>query len=118
MDIKRKKELLQEWKNRHPEMGVISFRCKETGESFLEISNDTKADINSSRFQLSMGGHPNKILQGIWNEHGEESFELSVLRVLKYKDPSDDHTKELKKLIEECFEEDKKARKLKNNGKK
>ena len=30
MDIKRKKELLEEWRNRHPEMGVIYFKCKET----------------------------------------------------------------------------------------
>lgn len=46
MDTKRKKELLQQWKNRRPEMGVISFRCKKTGESFLGISKDTKADFN------------------------------------------------------------------------
>ena len=32
MDIKRKKELLEAYKNRYPEMGVISYRCKETGE--------------------------------------------------------------------------------------
>lgn len=37
MDMKRKKELLQEWKNRHPEMGVISFYCNSTGEAFLGI---------------------------------------------------------------------------------
>ena len=41
MDIKRKKELLEAYRNRHPEMGVISYRCKETGELFLGISNDT-----------------------------------------------------------------------------
>ena len=33
MDMKRKKELLYEWKNRHPEMGVISIRCKITGDT-------------------------------------------------------------------------------------
>ena len=55
MDTKRKKELLQQWKNRRPEMGVISFRCKKTGESFLGISKDTKADFNSNRFKLSGG---------------------------------------------------------------
>ena len=42
MDTKRKKELLEAYKNRHPEMGVISYRCKETGEVFLGISKDTK----------------------------------------------------------------------------
>lgn len=32
MDTKRRKELMAEWKHRRPEMGVISFFCKETGE--------------------------------------------------------------------------------------
>lgn len=34
MDMKRRKELVEIYKNRHPEMGVISYRCKETGEAF------------------------------------------------------------------------------------
>lgn len=46
MDIKRKKELLEAYRNRHPEMGVISYRCKETGELFLGISNDTNCVNN------------------------------------------------------------------------
>jgi hypothetical protein len=53
MDIKRKKELLESYKNRHPEMGVISYCCKETGEIFLGISKDTKADFNSTNMKLS-----------------------------------------------------------------
>ena len=33
MDKAQKKALTEEWKNRRPEMGVISLRCKETGDS-------------------------------------------------------------------------------------
>ncbi len=40
MDKKRRKELLESYKNRRPEMGVISYHCKETGETFLGISQD------------------------------------------------------------------------------
>lgn len=29
MDPKQKKQLLEEYKNRHPELGVIVFLCKE-----------------------------------------------------------------------------------------
>ena len=112
MDIKRKKELLQKWKNRHPEMGVISFRCKKTGESFLGISKDTKADFNSNRFQLTIGMHPNKRLTELWNQFGEEGFELSVVKILKYENPDDDQTDELEKLRKQCFITDTKARKI------
>ena len=70
MDTKKKKELLQQWKNRRPEMGVISFRCKKTGESFLGISKDTKADFNSNRFKLSGGGaseqKTDRALESVW----------------------------------------------------
>lgn len=112
MDTKRKKELLQQWKNRHPEMGVISFRCKKTGESFLGISKDTKADFNSNRFQLTIGMHPNKRLTELWNQFGEEGFELSVVKILKYENPDDDQTDELEKLRKQCFITDTKARKI------
>ena len=42
MNIKRRKELLETYKNRYPEMGVISYLWKETGEVFLGISEDIK----------------------------------------------------------------------------
>ena len=37
MDAKRKKDLLLQWKNRRPEMGLISITCKSTGEMFVDI---------------------------------------------------------------------------------
>lgn len=112
MDTIRRKELLQQWKNRRPEMGVIAFRCKETGESFLGISKDTRADFNRNRFQLSTGTHLNKRLTALWNQYGDEGFECLVVKTLKYENPDDDHTEELEKLREQCFAEDAKARKL------
>lgn len=60
MDIKRKRELLEAYKNRHPEMGVISFHCGATGESFLTTATDIPAKFNGIRFQLSAGSCPNK----------------------------------------------------------
>ncbi|WP_180994511.1 GIY-YIG nuclease family protein [Clostridium sp. chh4-2] len=112
MDIKRKKELLTEWKNRNPEMGVISFRCKCTGQSFLGISKDTKADYNSNHFKLLMGGHPNKRMQELWNRCGEDTFEYAVLKVLKYDDPKADHKDELEALREKCLAADPQAEKI------
>ncbi|HBT63800.1 MAG TPA: hypothetical protein DEB10_03940 [Ruminococcaceae bacterium] len=103
MDIKRKKELLEAYKSRHPEMGVISYCCKETGEVFLGISKDTKADFNGTNAKLSANWHPNKRLQELWNKYGPEGFELSVIKVLKYDDPNEDHTAKLESLREQCF---------------
>lgn len=112
MDTKRKKELLEAYKNRHPEMGVISYRCKETGEVFLGISKDTKSDFNSTNMKLAANWHPNKRLQELWNKYGSEGFELPVIKVLKYDDPHEDHTAKLESLREQCLAADPNARRI------
>ncbi|MEA4993877.1 MAG: GIY-YIG nuclease family protein [Oscillibacter sp.] len=112
MDIKRKKELLNEWKNRRPDMGVISIFCKATGDLFLGISKDVKADFNSNRFKLSAKFHPNKQLQALWNKYGENGFDYSVVKVLKYENPKDDQTDKLNALLEGCLLEIPQARRI------
>lgn len=112
MDMKRKKELLEAYKFRHPEMGVISYHCKETGDVFLDISKDTKASFNSSNMKLAANWHPNKRLQELWNKYGRESFVLSVVEVLKYSDPHKDHTAELKEMINQHLAENPQARRV------
>lgn len=63
MNIDRRKELLESYKNRRPEMGLISYRCTTTGHNFVNYAPDTKAAFNSTSFKLSTGSHPNKQLQ-------------------------------------------------------
>lgn len=112
MDIKRRKELLEIYKNRRPEMGVISYRCIETDEVFLGISKDTKVDFNSTNMKLSVKMHPNKRLQDLWNKYGMEGFELSVVKVLKYDDPNEDYTEKLESLRDQCFAANPNARRI------
>jgi len=96
MDSVRKKELIEAYKNRRPEMGVISYLCKETGESFLGISKDTKADFNSNNAKLAANYHPNKRMQELWNIYGQNGFE----------------TAELEELREQCFAMNNRASKI------
>ena len=112
MDKAQKKALTEEWKNRRPEMGVISLRCKETGETFLGPAGDTQAGFNSIRAKLNGGLHPNKRLQELWKQYGEEGFDLTVAAVLEYEDPLEDHTEELETLRDLCLAEDPKAVKI------
>jgi len=112
MDIKRKKQLIEAYKNRKPEMGIISFHCAATKETFLGISKDTKADFNGNCFKLNANWHPNKALQALWNKYGENNFELSVVEVLSYEDPKADHTEKLEKLMIQCLESNSNARRI------
>lgn len=106
MDQSKRKELLQNYKNRHPEMGIISYRCIETNQSFICISRDTKASFNRSSFDLLMGTHKNAALQKLWKQYGKENFELSVLKVLTYDQREDDHDRDLQNLLTLCLEAD------------
>ena len=87
MEQQRKKELRAAYKARKPEMGVICFRWEATGESFLGASRDTQKDCNSNRFKLSMGGHPNRRMQALWNQYGPEAVTFSVLETLSTRTP-------------------------------
>lgn len=112
MDTKRRKELLLQWKNRRPEMGIISIRCKATGEIFADISKDTAVAFNSHRFQLSANLHRNNRLQELWKQYGEDGFIYSVEKVLKYENPDDDQTEKLTAMLESFLSEHPQARRL------
>lgn len=112
MDVKRKKELLNEWKNRRPEMGVVTILCKSTGDLFAGISKDTQVEFNSHRFKLSVNLHPNKQLQKLWEQYGEAEFVYTVVKVLKYEDPEEDQTDKLLALLNEYLTAMPQARRL------
>lgn len=112
MDIKRKKELLESYKNRRPDMGVISFQCSKTGETFLAPAADIPARFNRIRFQLSAGNCPNKHLQELWTQYGEDAFALQIVKQLEYDDAKEDHTEELETLFELCLLENPNASRI------
>ena len=112
MDKNRKKQLMEAWKLRHPQMCVIAVRCIETGETFLGPSTDIPAMGNRIRFQLGGGNHPNGELQQLWNRHGSDAFAFTCAAELEYDDPADDHTAEFEELYEACLAEDATARRL------
>ena len=112
MNIKRKRELLEAWKNRRPEMGVISFGCNATDEIFLTTATDIPAKFNRIRFQLSAGNCPNKRLQELWTQYGESAFELQAVKRLDYDAPKENHSEELEMLLELCLLENPTARRI------
>ena len=112
MDRTKKKELLIQWKARHPEMGVICIQCKATGEIFADISRDLQRAFNSHRFQLSAALHSNRRLQELWNEYGEDGFEYIVEDTLKYENPDEDQTEKLTAMLDSFLLEHPQAAKL------
>lgn len=80
----RKKELKQIYKSMKPDMGVFVIRYNDSNRCYLESAHNLKSAINSTRFKLNFGNHPNKELQRAWKEKGEQSFTIEILEKLKY----------------------------------
>lgn len=80
----RRKQLVEQYKQMKPDMGIFWIRCKVNDKIFIETSQNLKGKINSIKFQLGAGAHPYKELQMEWDKFGEEQFEFEVLELLKY----------------------------------
>lgn len=78
----------------------------------MAAASDTTAKINRIRFQLSAGQCPNKQLQKLWTQYGENDFELLVTRRLEYDDPAKDHAEELELLCQLCLIENPQVKRL------
>lgn len=86
----RRKELKNIYKTMKADMGVFIIKSNLNEMSYIEGTGDLKGTINSTKFKLGMGMHPNKELQNQWKEHGEASFTIEILETLKY---DEDETK-------------------------
>lgn len=66
----QRKRMVSNWKERHPEMGVASVKCKTTGEQFFDTTKDTITWFNRHRFQLNWGESSQQVcagaLESIW----------------------------------------------------
>lgn len=113
MDADRKRELRAAYKERPREAGVVFVACSETGEMFLSDVVDAPAAFNRMRFQLSSGLYPDKRLQALWDQHGENAFEFGVLQRLDPVDADTDIAEELETLLGLCLAEHPEATRLK-----
>ena len=104
MDKSKRKELLQQFKEMKPEMGVYMFKSINTNTVYLGCDKNIKATINGDRFKLNSKNHRCKTLQKDWQENGEANFKIEVVEVLPYdKDESKvDYSEDLKILLEIC----------------
>ncbi|MCM3000211.1 GIY-YIG nuclease family protein [Paenibacillus cellulositrophicus] len=100
MDKSRRAELIAQYKEMKPQMGVYMLKCVPSGRIYLGFTQDMKSMLNRHQFMLKSGLHKCKELQREWNEYGESQFEVKVVDTLAYdKDESKtDYTEDLELL--------------------
>ncbi len=83
-----KKENRNAYKQMKFRVGIFQIKNRKNDKLFLQTSEDLERAFNSDSFQLKMGLHSNKELQGDWNTLGSDNFEFSILDELKPKETS------------------------------
>ena len=84
----RRKELKQQYKETRRSMGIFVVRSNLDSTCYVEAAQELKGAMNSTKFKLRHGSHPNRELQAAWNAHGEASFTMEILETLAYDETS------------------------------
>ncbi len=102
----RRKELKELYKQMKPDMGIFIIRSNSKNKCYIDSTKDLKSTLNSTKFKLEAGSHPNRELQKDWKENGEMAFTIEILEKLEYdKDESkEDYSEELA-LLKMIWEE-------------
>ncbi len=101
--MKSKKELIREYKERHQPAGIYQIRNIATGRVFLGSSLDLDGVLNSHRFRLQSGLHPNEAMQKDWRERGEGDFRFEILDTVPAAAYENDTIEDELKLLEEIW---------------
>lgn len=100
-----RKEAVQAYKETRRPMGIFCVKNTKTGQVYLGSSVDLPGMLNRMRFQLEMGGHPNKALQNDWNTLGPAAFTLEELDRLSAPEEADyQPADDLKELLDMWME--------------
>jgi hypothetical protein len=85
MDASRK-DLKSKYKSAGTPAGVFQVRNLINGKIFLGIAQNLPGILNSNRFQLTAGNHPNASLQAEWKQYGPNAFAFEILDELTLSD--------------------------------
>ena len=103
MNMKSKKDIKREYKERKKPAGVFQVKNIANGRVLLGSSLNLEGPLNSHKFMLTIGQHRNKELQKDWNEYGPDNFVFEILETVKVKDdPAFDLSDELM-LLEQIW---------------
>lgn len=82
MEKQRRREIINDYKERKLQPGVFTVRCAASGGIWAGTSRNLDAQQNSIWFSLRMGSHRNKPLQAAWAAHGQGAFAYAPVEVV------------------------------------
>lgn len=82
MDTSRRRELIQQYKERKPRVGVVAVRCAATGEAWVGATRNLDSARNPVWMSLRLGSCRVATLQAAWKAHGEAGLVFETLEEL------------------------------------
>jgi hypothetical protein len=79
MDRKQRKAAVAAYRERKTMAGIYAVVCHASGLRWLGRAPDINTVQNRLWFTLRQGGHPDRVLQAAWNQHGPDAFSLDVI---------------------------------------
>jgi hypothetical protein len=103
--MKSKKELIREYKERKKPAGVYQIKNNVNGKVLLGSSLDLDGVLNSHRFRLDLGRHPNEALQKEWKDQRAGDFAFEILEIVKESENPGFNVSDELALLEEIWAE-------------
>ena len=96
-----KKELKKKYLQTLRPMGILQVKNIVNEKIFITSGLNINGKMNSCKFQLEQGSHPNTDLQKDFKEFGSEKFQFAIIDYLEPKDDTKtDYADDLKMLEE------------------
>jgi hypothetical protein len=95
-----RKELKAKYKAAGTVAGVFQIRNHVNGKIFLGTAQNLPGILNSNKFQLINGSHPNACLQAEWKQFGPGAYSFETLDELPAVEDSREIRTELTQLAE------------------
>ena len=96
-----KKELKKKYLQTLRPMGILQVKNIVNDKIFITSGLNINGKMNSCKFQLEHGSHPNTNLQKDFKEFGSEQFQFAIIDYLEPKDDTKtDYADDLKMLEE------------------
>ncbi len=97
VDSSRRKELMQQYAERKPSVGVFAVKCAATGEAWVAWTRALDKRKNGIWFELRAGGGLGVTeIYPSWKAHGENAFSYEILEEISEENPH-----KLERLLDE-----------------
>ena len=86
MNPSRKKELVENYKQREIQGGVYAIRCGQNGKRMLDMTTDLAGAKNRLQFSINTKLCPHHLLKEDWQAYGADAFSFETVEALPKKE--------------------------------